>query len=70
MKTEGLSWAESEALFVQADQHKPAGHRFLKWKENQTEAFKQWYYRENKRMFLDYPTGEGKSKTALALIAF
>ena len=69
MRTKPLPWAESEALFAQADQHKPEGHRFKNWKQSQTDAYSRWLVRENKRMLLDYPTGEGKSKTALALIA-
>ncbi|QPL14159.1 DNA helicase [Microbacterium phage Atraxi] len=63
------SWEKCEGLFRQADAHLPAGKRFESWKPSQTQAYKQLKTLPRNRIFLFFPTGEGKSKTALALVA-
>ncbi|QCG78292.1 DNA helicase [Microbacterium phage AloeVera] len=64
-----LSWEACEGLFRQADAHLPEGKRFEYWKDSQTSAYKQLKKLPRNRIFLFFPTGEGKSKTALALVA-
>jgi len=45
------------------------GKRFgIEWKDSQSAAYDQWVALERKRMLLFFPTGEGKSKTSLALL--
>ena len=61
-------WEESAALFRAADSARPAKERFTHWKDSQEAAFGQFQSLPNKRIFLFFPTGEGKSKTSLALI--
>ena len=61
-------WAESEKLFTQADLWKPEKDRFKGWKPSQNMAFESYDASDNERRFLFFPTGEGKSKTALGLV--
>lgn len=61
-------WEESAALFRAADSARPAKDRFTTWKSSQEEAFDKFQSLPNKRIFLFFPTGEGKSKTSLALV--
>jgi superfamily II DNA or RNA helicase len=51
-----LSWADCAKRFG------------IAWKDGQQDAYDQWQALERKRMLLFFPTGEGKSKTALALL--
>lgn len=62
------TWEECERRFREADAHKPEGKRFERWKVSQTDAFHRYERLESRRMLLFFPTGEGKSKTALACI--
>jgi len=63
-----VTWDEAEKIFRQADAHKPAGKRFEAWSQSQREAYLKWGA-SLKRLLLFFPTGEGKTKTALALMA-
>lgn len=66
---DGVTWAKAEKLFAQADRHKPEKERFTGWKPSQNEAYKKFKKQSNRRFLIFFPTGEGKSKTGLALIA-
>jgi hypothetical protein len=62
-----LTWEQCEEKWREADKHKPPAKRFKEWKRSQNAAYAQW--QGLKRMLLFFPTGEGKSKTALSLLA-
>lgn len=64
-----LTWEKCEGLFRQADALLPREQRFKSWKRSQTSAYRQFQGLKSRRIFLFFPTGEGKSKTALALVA-
>jgi superfamily II DNA or RNA helicase len=66
-----LTWAECERLFIEADARtsKPDKDKFKGWKQSQTDAYIQWRQGSLRSMLLFFPTGEGKSKTALAIMA-
>jgi len=55
--------SESAKLYAATDP------KFKDWKPSQWDAFDIWAARENQRMLLYYPTGEGKSKLALAAMS-
>jgi len=57
-----ISWLESEELFRTADP------TFKKWSDGQTEAYYKWDAGLD-RMLIFFPTGKGKTKTGLALLA-
>lgn len=61
-------WEEAEALFRSADASLPEGKRFEKWKPSQTDAYERLKTLPRNRIFLYFPTGEGKSKTSLGLV--
>jgi len=63
-----IRWERCEGLFRQADASLPEDRRFKAWKQSQTDAFNRFQTLKLRRMFLFFPTGEGKSKTSLALI--
>jgi len=56
------TWEQSEAIFQGLDP------KFKSWKQSQTEAYYKW--QTLKRMLLFFPTGEGKTKVSLALMAY
>lgn len=58
----GADLEKSAAIFRSLDP------KFTSWKEGQQAAFELWVREALTRMLLMFPTGEGKSKTALALI--
>ena len=62
-------WKKAEKLFVEADLHKPEEHQFKGWTLAQSQAYDLWLSRVDNRMLLFYPTGTGKTKTSLALMA-
>lgn len=57
------SWDEAERLFQEADPE------FASWTADQIFAFNLWTTLSNQRMLLFYPTGKGKTKLSLGLIA-
>lgn len=57
------TWAEAATLFQAVDS------KFTAWTEAQQAAHDLWTSLDNHRMLLFYPTGKGKTKTALALMA-
>jgi hypothetical protein len=63
-----VTWDEAEKIFREADAHKPVGKRFESWSASQRGAYLQWGA-SLMRQLLFFPTGEGKTKTALALMA-
>ena len=67
--TVSKTWSECAELFRAADAHKPKDKRFEEWKGSQDDAYERFLTLPRRRMFLFFPTGEGKSKTSLALIA-
>ncbi|QNN98053.1 DNA helicase [Microbacterium phage Fede] len=70
MRAEDLEspWEEAEALFRSAEASLPAEKRFERWKPGQTAAWAQLKDLPRNRIFLYFPTGEGKSKTSLGLV--
>lgn len=63
------TWEACEQMFIIADTHKPPGHRFEGWKPSQTAAYELWVDNGFDVELLFFPTGEGKSKTSLAIMA-
>jgi len=63
-----VTWDEAEKIFREAEEHLPVKTRFEAWSQSQREAYLTWGA-SLKRQLLFFPTGEGKTKTALALIA-
>lgn len=61
-------WKLAESLYRSADSHKPSDQRFEKWSVAQRVAYLQWEEQHLDRMLLFFPTGQGKSKTSLALM--
>lgn len=57
------SWARAATLF------QAMNPEFVAWTGDQEAAHDLWLTREDKRMLLFYPTGKGKTKTCLGLIA-
>src|SRR6478735_2236633 len=57
-----VTWDEAERIFQKADP------KFKAWSQPQRDAYLQWGA-SLKRQLLFFPTGKGKTKTALALIA-
>lgn len=60
----GLDWAESGDLFARSD---PA---FKTWTDHQMDAFRRFEDPQAMRSLLFFPTGKGKTKTALAMLAY
>ena len=58
-----MDWTESEARF------RAAPGPFQQWKESQNAAYEKFLTRDSQRLLLFFPTGEGKSKTSLALVS-
>lgn len=61
-------WRVAEALFRDADAHKPEEARFVTWSDEQEEAFQKWDGDQLDRALVFYPTGKGKSKLCLGLM--
>ena len=57
------TWLESEARFRAADP------TFKAWSDGQTEAYRKWDDQQLMNMLIFFPTGKGKTKTGLALLA-
>lgn len=58
-----MDWLEAEQVYRESDP------KFEAWTEGQTAAHELWVTLENQRLLLFYPTGKGKTKTSLALLA-
>jgi len=65
------SYAEAAERFARADAAdpaKPEQKKFQAWRDSQLAAFELWDTRDDQRLLLYYPTGTGKSKTALTML--